>query len=343
MSEEIKGTPSVINRTSPDAAVAAIDAMFTDAPTDVAPVAEVTDKPQQEVPAEEAKAPEAVKETLPETKEEPEVLDLEKYRGKKVRVKIGGVESVAPFEDVVKKYQLDGYLTQQAQKLADDRRKFEHDRRSQISRTPAPADSEASTQNVEPSNDPRAALKAELLEELRAEIAPIRQAVEPVAIQTERKRVADELKAEGFQDAESFDKKIEAHLGSITDPAELEQTLASGGFGASIRHEIEPVRVSTSASISLGIIITEWVTNAFKYAYAGQTGEVRVLARKLDDKLLVTVEDDGVGMSTGAPTRGTGVGSKIVTTIARSLKAEVAYLSRNPGTEARLVMSLEPA
>lgn len=124
---------------------------------------------------------------------------------------------------------------------------------------------------------------------------------------------------------------------------QLEQTLASGGFGASITHAIEPIRVSTSASISLGIIITEWVTNAFKYAYGGQTGQVRVLARKLDDKLLVAVEDDGVGMSIGEATRGTGVGSKIVTTIARSLKAEVDYVSRNPGTEARLMMSLDPA
>lgn len=125
--------------------------------------------------------------------------------------------------------------------------------------------------------------------------------------------------------------------------AQLEQTLASGGFGASISHEIEPVRISTSASISLGIIITEWVTNAFKYAYGGQSGEVRVLARRLDSRLLVAVEDDGVGMPVGGPARGTGVGSKIVTSIARSLKAEVDYIRRNPGTEARLVMALEPA
>lgn len=125
--------------------------------------------------------------------------------------------------------------------------------------------------------------------------------------------------------------------------AQLEQTLTSGGFGATISHEIEPVRVSTSASISLGIIITEWVTNAFKYAYGGHSGEVRVLARMLDSSLLVAVEDDGVGMPVGGPARGTGVGSKIVTSIARSLKAEVDYIRRNPGTEARLVMALEPS
>lgn len=122
--------------------------------------------------------------------------------------------------------------------------------------------------------------------------------------------------------------------------SQLEQTLASEGHGASIRHDIEAVRVPTNAGINLGIVITEWVTNAFKYAYAGSSGEVRVLARKVDDRLLVAVEDDGAGMAAGAPARGTGVGSKIVSTIARSLKAEVEYLSRSPGTEARILMPL---
>lgn len=121
---------------------------------------------------------------------------------------------------------------------------------------------------------------------------------------------------------------------------QLGQTLAAEGHGASIKHEIEPVRIPTSAGINLGIVITEWVTNAFKYAYGGKSGEVRVYARRIDDRLQVAVEDDGVGMAAGVPARGTGVGSKIVSTIARSLKAEVDYLRRDPGTEARLVMPL---
>lgn len=133
---------------------------------------------------------------------------------------------------------------------------------------------------------------------------------------------------------------IDTYMGALLE--QLEQTLTSGGFGATIKHDLEPIRVQTNAVINLGIIVTEWVTNAFKYAYEGKPGEVRVRVQKLDDRLLVTVEDDGVGMSAGAPARGTGVGSKIVLTIARSLKADVDYLSRHPGTEARFVMSLEP-
>lgn len=122
---------------------------------------------------------------------------------------------------------------------------------------------------------------------------------------------------------------------------QLEKTLTSEGHGAWIKQDIEPVRVSTNASISLGIIVVEWVTNAFKYAYGGRSGEVRVLARKLDSKLMVAVEDDGSGMAAGAPARGTGIGSKIVTSIAKSLEAKVEYLNRSPGTEARMLMPLE--
>jgi two-component sensor histidine kinase/CHASE3 domain sensor protein len=122
--------------------------------------------------------------------------------------------------------------------------------------------------------------------------------------------------------------------------SQLEHTLASEGHGASIRHEIEPIRIPTSAGINLGIVITEWVTNAFKYAYGGNSGEVRVHARKIDDRLHLAVEDDGVGFAADGPVRGTGVGSKIVATIARSLKADIDFLRRNPGTEARLIMPL---
>ena len=135
----------------------------------------------------------------------------------------------------------------------------------------------------------------------------------------------------------SLDKYMDALL------TELGRTLASDGNGGSIRQEIEPVRIATSACINLGIIVTEWVTNAMKYAYGGQPGEVRVRARRMQDQLLMAVEDDGIGIAANAPARGTGVGSKIVATIAKSLAAEVSYISRAPGTEARLMMPMAVA
>lgn len=121
---------------------------------------------------------------------------------------------------------------------------------------------------------------------------------------------------------------------------QIGQTMAAAGHGATISQSIDPVRIPTSASINLGIVITEWVTNAFKYAYAGKAGEVRVRATVQNGQLVVSVDDDGVGMAANSVPQGTGVGSKIVATIARSLKADISYRDRQPGTEARLTMPL---
>ena len=43
----------------------------------------------------------------------------------------------------------------------------------------------------------------------------------------------------------------------------LETSMRADGHGASLRHDLEPLRLSTDASVNLGVVGTEWVTNAF--------------------------------------------------------------------------------
>jgi two-component sensor histidine kinase len=125
----------------------------------------------------------------------------------------------------------------------------------------------------------------------------------------------------------------------------LDTAMKKDGHTAILKIYLEPISLPTDASVSLGVAVQELVTNAFKYAYPGdQPGEVRVRLRRLgDDQAELTVEDDGVGIAPDAPHRGTGLGSKIIRTMAAALKTQVEYVDLSPGTAARLVLATAKA
>ena len=122
----------------------------------------------------------------------------------------------------------------------------------------------------------------------------------------------------------------------------LRSSLRGKGHGVDLAFEIDPIELETDASINLGVVITELVTNAFKYAYPGGAGEIRVRLRKLAEDIELVVDDDGIGRTDGAPSVGTGVGTRIVNAMCMSLGSQIAYRHRDPGTSARLVFSANP-
>ncbi len=130
---------------------------------------------------------------------------------------------------------------------------------------------------------------------------------------------------------------LQEYLSTVLDS--VQDSLQGQGHVASLRYELEPLKLKTDSSINLGVIVTEWVTNAFKYAYPDKPGEVRVRLRRLaDDKAELSVEDDGVGRTEG-PAKGTGLGTRIVNAMARSIGGDVEYVAAGQGTVARLAFS----
>lgn len=102
------------------------------------------------------------------------------------------------------------------------------------------------------------------------------------------------------------------------------------------------IRLPTDRAISLAVIVTELVTNAFKYAYPqDQAGEIRVILRKGEgDKVIIVVEDDGIGWTGAGERKGSGLGTRIITAMARGLDGTFKYESGQNGTRARLDFSL---
>lgn len=128
---------------------------------------------------------------------------------------------------------------------------------------------------------------------------------------------------------------LDEYLGGLLE--HLETVMRAEGHTATLRYDAEPVRLATDASVSLGVIVTEWITNAFKYAYPDGSGEIRVALRcPTPETAELIVEDDGVGRSDAPQAKGTGLGTRIVNIMATDLDAKIDYANRTPGTRARL-------
>lgn len=138
-------------------------------------------------------------------------------------------------------------------------------------------------------------------------------------------------------DMETVD--MQAYLDGLV--GELTKSLGSDAASPNITLQAEPMRVSTDQAVSLGVIVTELVTNAVKYAYAaGEAGEIRVsLAPDASGRAILTVEDDGPGLGDGKP-KGTGLGGKIIAAMASGLRSAVEFDGAHKGVRARLAFDL---
>ena len=134
---------------------------------------------------------------------------------------------------------------------------------------------------------------------------------------------------------------LDEYLTGLLD--HLRDSMRIQGRGMTLLHEVEPIELETDASINLGVVVTELVTNAFKYAYPDGVGEIRVRLRRLpDEQAELVVEDDGVGRAEGVPAKGSGVGTRIVNAMCETLGTKIHYRQRPPGTVAQLVFSSKP-
>ncbi len=139
-------------------------------------------------------------------------------------------------------------------------------------------------------------------------------------------------------DVESIE--MDEYLAAIVE--ELEETWSTPAAPRSIKLDAEPLSLHPDKAVSLGIIVNELVSNACKYAYGSEcAGEVRVrLTRPDDRRFSLCVEDDGVGMAQGEAPKGSGVGSRLVLAMAKSLAADFHIDPAHGGVSARIVAAI---
>ncbi len=134
--------------------------------------------------------------------------------------------------------------------------------------------------------------------------------------------------------------ELDQYLSALVQ--ELESSMKSAGHSSSTKVQFDRFSIPTDKAVSVGMIVTELVTNAYKYAYPDrEDGEVRVILRRASEShATLIVEDDGIGWSGEGPVKGTGLGTKIVSAMATNLGTSIAYGGADRGTRGLLELKL---
>lgn len=110
---------------------------------------------------------------------------------------------------------------------------------------------------------------------------------------------------------------------------DLRQSADRGG--RSLQFLASQTRIGTDFAIPIGLIVTELVINALKYAYPTGDGPIRVKAERTGDLITVQVEDDGVGIKEAEWRRSSGIGSKIVLAMVEKIGGALNVETRPSG------------
>jgi len=105
-----------------------------------------------------------------------------------------------------------------------------------------------------------------------------------------------------------------------------------GEWAGKISVDASPVLVPTDRAVTLGLVVTELVINANKYAYAGAPGPIEVSLEEHRANLRVIVADHGKGKH--ALTE--GFGSRMMTAMVKQLRGELTFGDNKPGLRAIL-------
>ncbi len=137
--------------------------------------------------------------------------------------------------------------------------------------------------------------------------------------------------------------ELDRYLNRLT--VELYNSLHSAEKPLRLLLDADPISLNADKAVSVGMIVTELVTNAFKYAYPpGQSGDIRVSLKTTEDgEALLRVEDDGIGIDQHGAPKGTGLGSRIVKSMASTLGDGLRYLDGVHGTVAEVPLKLDGA
>jgi PAS domain S-box-containing protein len=125
------------------------------------------------------------------------------------------------------------------------------------------------------------------------------------------------------------DLSVKDYVESLVDS--LVAVFAGTKNNISIEKKVTDFTLSSKKLIPVGIIISELLTNVFKYAFPERgEGHVLITVNKSDARATLTIEDDGVGLDDGVGDSGsTGFGVSVVQMLVEQLKGTYSVETGN--------------
>ena len=111
---------------------------------------------------------------------------------------------------------------------------------------------------------------------------------------------------------------------------ELKSTM-DDGWADQIEVNLGPILVATDRAVNIGLILTELIINANKYAYGGRPGPLSVDLQQHRSSLRLIVSDRGTGKSTDTSSSRGGFGSRMLSAIVDRLGGHIDEEDNRPG------------
>ena len=108
-------------------------------------------------------------------------------------------------------------------------------------------------------------------------------------------------------------------------------------WGAAMRLDLAPVLMPTDRAVNIGLILTELVINASKYAYGGAAGPITIALEQHRNRIRLIVADEGRG-KTGTSQ---GFGSRMMDAMIGGLSGTLDYTDNRPGLRAIVTVPIE--
>ena len=193
---------------------------------------------------------------------------------------------------------------------------------------------------------------AMLVQEARHRVANSLQIIASVLMQHARQTQSDELRGHlsSAHHRVMSVAALERHLAGTDEERvkvrpyleKLCESIADSMIADRERVSLEVVAddssVDANESVSLGLITTELVINAVKYAFPdGRSGSIRVTYAATESGWALTVSDDGIGFPADPVQAAAGLGTSIVQALAAQLQAVVVLDRAAPGAAVSIV------